>query len=1373
VSQKIQYDRLRYSYSRYSRSLDIPSLVDLQRSSYEHFLCRDAALDKREGSGIYAVLKNLFSIEGPSKGSSLEFLSYRIEDPVYSIDESRKKGLTYGAALRAKLRLTLPASSADEEKIVRDQEVYLGDFPIMTKEGTFVVGGVERVIVSQLHRSPGIFFDVEKGSYVGRKAFTSRITPSEGSWLDFEFDAKNIFYIRIDRKRKIPVTTFLAALPSEDCPDDPKVGMSREEILSHFYQSISFALQDDMWRVPLSKETIGRLGVLAFDLVDADSGRVLLKKGQRISSADIEHWVDKGAKGVLLPFDSVVGCFLSHNIVNEMTGELVFEAGKEILSEDLDLLKEFSVSCVRIVDTYQDNGEFYLHNTLVLDKVRDRSQALFDIHRTLRPGERSNFEGVLELFNNLFFNPERYSLSEVGRLKINQRLGLDLPLSLTTLCTKDIFSVVRYMLDLRRGKGYVDDIDSLTNRRVRAVGELLSVQFRSAVPRMKRSVRERMASMDAETVVPSDLINSRPLSSLIREFFGSFQLSQFMDQTNPLSEFNHKRRLSALGPGGVTRDRASIEIRDVHPTHYGRICPVETPEGSNIGLISSLAVYVRINKYGFLETPYRRVVDGIVTDEVVYVSPLEEGGAAVAQADSEMDEAGKLQGLVGCRRLGEYVLLQPNEVDFMDVAPKQILSLAGSLIPFLENNDASRALMGANMMRQAVPLVRCQAPLVGTGSERLVVRDSGVSILAKRSGIVDQANADRIVVRPFEVHADEGIVDVYHLEKFRKSNDGTCICQKALCVPGDHVEKGDILADGSATFAGDLALGRNVKVAFAMMDGLGFEDSIILSQSLVDDDAFTSVHITSLDIVARDTKLGSEEICFDVPFASEESTRHLDEAGIVSIGSKVGPGDVLVGRVSPKAEAPLTAEEKLLRAIFSGKAADMKDTSLRVPPGVFGTVVDVRVSVRRGTRDEDLDERTLAIRRHDVAQLLSERDTERTVLFHGFRSTVVDLLSGQKVQKDWGRVGAGKALSKSDLEKAAEEALRKIVVKDEDIAKDFQQLLKEHDNALDALGKVYQGRMENLLRGDDLPPGVLKKVEVFLAIKRKIQVGDKMAGRHGNKGVVSAILPREDMPILDDGTRVEVVLNPLGLPSRMNVGQIYETHTGYACLKKGEKIKALLAQAFQDESGGETLLRQGLKQICNDTKIGDFVDTLNCQDLVKCARVLTAGVPISVPAFEGLSCEKIGDLLEDAGANVSGQEWVRDGRTGVYLDRPVTVGVMYMLKLHHLVDEKIHARSVGPYSLVTQQPLGGRSQFGGQRLGEMEVWALEAYAACITLLEMLTIKSDDIKGRTEAYKNIVHGVEDFSSENSPESWNVLVKELQTLGINVETADVTL
>ena len=1371
MSQKIQYDRLRYSYSLYGKSMDIPSLVDLQRSSYKAFLCKDGTPEQKKHSGIYNILQNLFSIEGGVKGSSLEFLSYRIDDPVYSIEESRKKNLTYGSALRAKIRLTLPASGGSEEKIVRDQEVYLGDFPIMTKEGSFVVGGVERVVVSQLHRSPGIFFDVEKGGYAGRKSFTSRITPYEGSWLDFEFDAKNIIYVRIDRKRKMPVTTLLAAMPSKEYPDDPKVGMSREEIISHFYQSLDLRLQKDMWRVPLLPGLTERMGSAEFDWVDADSGAVLMQMGHRVDAEHISEWQEQGIKHVLMPLECIVGQFLSHNIVNEVTGEVVFEAGKELLSEDLDLLKDASVHCVRIVDTHEDNGEFYLHNTFLQDKAHDRAQALADIRRVLRPGERSNFEGSLELFNNLFFNPERYSLSEVGRLKLNRRLGLDFPLSLHTLCVDDIFAVVRYMLGLKRGQGHVDDIDSLTNRRVRAVGELLSAQFRSAVPRMKRSMRERMSLMNVDDVVPADLINSRPLSSLIREFFGSFQLSQFMDQTNPLSEFNHKRRLSALGPGGVTRDRAAIELRDVHPTHYGRICPVETPEGGNIGLISSLAVYVRINKYGFLETPYRRVIDGVVTDDIVYVSPLEEGDASVAQADSVVDASGKLLGLVGCRRLGEYVLLKPENVDFMDVAPKQILSLAGSLIPFLENNDASRALMGANMMRQAVPLVRCQAPLVGTGSENLVVRDSGVSIIAKRSGIVDQADAKRIVVRPFDMSVEGGVVDVYHLEKFRKSNDGTCICQKALCVPGDTVQEGDIIADGAATVAGDLALGRNVKVAFAMMDGFGFEDSIILSQSLVDDDAFTSVHITSLDIVARDTKLGSEEICFDIPFASEESTRHLDEAGIVSIGAKVGPGDVLVGRISPKAEGPLTAEEKLLRAIFSGKAADMKDTSLRVPPGVFGTVVDVRVSVRRGTRDEDLDERTLAIRRHDIAALIKERDTEHAVLFHGLRSAVVDLIAGHKLKKEWGGLAAGDILPRSKIEKVSEEALYKIALSDESVHKDFSRLLKEHGNVLSALKKSYQGRMENLMRGDDLPPGVLKKVEVFLAVKRKIRVGDKMAGRHGNKGVVSAILPHEDMPVLDDGTRVDIVLNPLGLPSRMNIGQIYETHTGYACLKKGEKVKALLVRVCGDEKGGEEALRRGLKEICDDEKIAEFVDGLGPEGLIQCANMLCAGVPISVPAFEGLSSEKIGSLLESSGANASGQEWVRDGRTGEYLDRPVTVGVIYMMKLHHLVDEKVHSRSVGPYSLVTQQPLGGRSQFGGQRLGEMEVWALEAYGACISLHEMLTIKSDDIKGRTEAYRNIVHGVEDFSSENAPESWNVLVKELQTLGIHVETARI--
>jgi len=1361
------YRRIRYNFSRVPEAMSIPSLIELQRRSYEEFLQKDVPAAERRVVGLQASLMALFPVQDFSGRVQLEFLEYVLEDQKCDLVEARQKGLTYAAPLRAKLRLT--GWEEDRSlKFMKEQDVYLGDIPLMTREGTFVINGVERVVVSQMHRSPGVFFDHDRGSHSsGKFLFLARIIPAQGSWVDFEFDIKDMLCVRIDRKRKMPVSTLLMALESDHQPDplaapSKRLGMSRQEILNTFYDKQMYGYADGHWRIAFV-EGMWKNVRLEEDLLNAKTGEVLAEKGGKLQLRTIRQWIAQGVSHVLVPYSHIIGRFSAEELSDPGTGEIFIEVGAELTLEKVDCLVKKGVHEIPVLDIDGVQVGPFLRNTLMSDKNTNRSEALFDIYRVLRPGESPTLDAAYTLFHNLFFNSEKYDLSDVGRLKVNSRLGLDTPITTRFLEKSDLIAVVRYLLDLKQGRGHVDDIDSLTNRRVRSVGELLEVQYRSGLMRMQRIIRERMTAVDLETAMPNDLLNARPLSSIIREFFGTSQLSQFMDQTNPLSEVNHKRRLSALGPGGLTRERAGIEVRDVHPTHYGRICPVETPEGANIGLINSMAIYARINPYGFLETPYRKVINGHLTSEIVYVSAMEEEGHTIAQADVAVDDQRRLtDALIGCRRSGDYVLVGPEEIDFADISPKQILSVASALIPFVENDDANRALMGSNMQRQAVPLMRARAPLIGTGIEGLVIRDSGVIVRARRDGVVSQVDASRIVVRPTTLSGQGSVVDIYNLDKFRKSNAGTCIHQKPLVRVGQYLKEGDIIADGAATDRGELALGHNALVAFMPFDGCGFEDSIVLSQKLVDEDAYTSIHIDELETSVRDMKLGYEEITRDVPGANEEVLRHLDEAGVVYIGADVSPGDILVGKVSPKAEVPLTPEEKLLRAIFSDKAADMKDSSLRVPAGMSGTVVDVRIFSRRGV---ERDERSLAIEREAVSRMSQEKEVERRILEQGLTQALKDILLGQTLAQKVDKWDVGTVITEDIYYDIPKTRNKKIMLQDKESMTRVVGLYQQHDVVVEELEKRFKQKWDKLQRGDDLPTGVLKTVKVFLAIKRKIQPGDKMAGRHGNKGVVSVIMPQEDMPYLADGTPVDVVLNPLGLPSRMNVGQILETHLGWVSLQKGKKAGQILRNAALAEDG-EKILRDGLKDLYKKPEIADIIDSLSPEALLSMVKDIVDGLPMATPVFEGAKVDEIERLFREVRVNESGQEILYDGRTGEAFDRPVTVGVLYMLKLHHLVDEKIHARSIGPYSLVTQQPLGGKSQFGGQRFGEMEVWALQAYGAARTLLEMLTVKSDDLQGRMEVYKAIIKGQESFTSD-VPESFNVLIKELKTLGMNIE------
>ncbi len=1373
--------RIRNYFGRIGEAVTMPNLIELQVKSYLAFLQNDVLPSKREDIGLQAIFKSVFPIEDFSGKAQLEFFQYDFDHPKYDIEECRQRGMTYASPLKVVFRLIVWDLDEDTgSKSVRDikeQEVYMGDMPLMTDKGTFIINGSERVVVSQMHRSPGVFFDHDRGKThsSGKLLYAARVIPYRGSWLDFEFDGKDLLYVRIDRRRKLPVTTLLMALNGDEAEplnfsrsQDIKIsgGVTREDILSTFYGLVPYKAHEKGWSIPFEPNR-WRGKRLQNSLVDARTNQVVADAQTKLTQRRIKALVEEGVKEILVSREDIIGHYLSRDLIDGTTGEVVAECGNEITEAILQKIEKLKVNEVSTLAIDHINVGAHLRNTLMSDRNKTREEALFDIYRVLRPGEPPTAEGALSLFRGLFFDIERYDLSSVGRVKMNARLNIDVDDSVRTLRKEDIIEIVRYLLELKDGRGEVDDIDNLANRRVRPVGELLENQYRLGLLRMERSIRERMGAVEIDTVMPHDLINAKPASTAIKEFFTSSQLSQFMDQYNPLSEITHKRRLSALGPGGLTRERAGFEVRDVHPTHYGRICPIETPEGPNIGLINSLATYARVNKYGFIETPYRKVYKGKVSDEVIYVTAMEEGRYTIAQANAKVNEKGELtEEYMPCRCKGELVLAHVNDIDLIDVSPKQIVSVAASLIPFLENDDANRALMGSNMQRQAVPLIKVDAPLVGTGMEGPVARDSGVVIVAKRDGIVDQVDAKRIVIRATNRASDSSSgVDIYNLLKFQRSNQNTCINQIPLVSVGDKIRAGDIIADGPCTDKGELALGRNVLVAFMAWQGYNYEDSIIISERVVRDDTFTSVHIERFDVMARDTKLGNEEITRDVPNVGEEALRHLDEAGIAYIGAEVKPGDILVGKVTPKGESPMTPEEKLLRAIFGEKAADVRDTSLRVPAGVSGVVVDAQVYTRRGV---EKDERSLAIERIEIEKLAKDRDDERRILEDDYYSRLRERLVGQKVVS--GPRGAkwlskGATIDGASLEGLTRGQWRQIVVEDELTMKELERLGAQIDHDISNLQEHFEQKVAKLRRGDELPPGVLKMVKIYVAVKRKLQPGDKMAGRHGNKGVVSIIVPEEDMPHLEDGTPVDFILNPLGVPSRMNVGQILETHLGWAANGLGRRIDEALARYKLGEIPAEELRKVVLHSYMNK---GDqqYISKMSDAEIEELSHNIRKGVPMATPVFDGASEEEIADALKAAQLDASGQVMLVDGRTGEPFDRKVTVGYIYMLKLHHLVDDKIHARSVGPYSLVTQQPLGGKAQFGGQRFGEMEVWALQAYGAAHTLQEMLTVKSDDVAGRTKVYEAIVRGDNDLEV-GIPESFNVLMKELRSLGLNVE------
>ncbi|WP_454717790.1 DNA-directed RNA polymerase subunit beta [Caulobacter segnis] len=1343
--------RIRKSFGRIPEAVQMPNLIEVQRSSYEQFLQREVRPGQRRDEGVEAVFKSVFPIKDFNERAVLEYVSYEFEEPKYDVEECIQRDMTFAAPLKVKLRLivfeTEEETGARSVKDIKEQDVYMGDIPLMTDKGTFIVNGTERVIVSQMHRSPGVFFDHDKGKThaSGKLLFAARVIPYRGSWLDFEFDAKDIVYVRIDRRRKLPATTFLYAL-----------GMDGEEILTTFYDVVPFEKRAGGWATPYKPER-WRGVKPEFPLVDADTGEEVAPAGTKITARQAKKFADAGLKTLLLAPEALTGRYLARDAVNFSTGEIYSEAGDELDVPAIQALADQGFDTIDVLDIDHVTVGAYMRNTLRVDKNAVREDALFDIYRVMRPGEPPTVEAAEAMFKSLFFDAERYDLSSVGRVKMNMRLEQDVSDEVRILRKDDVLAVLKVLVGLRDGRGEIDDIDNLGNRRVRSVGELLENQYRVGLLRMERAIKERMSSVDIDTVMPHDLINAKPAAAAVREFFGSSQLSQFMDQTNPLSEITHKRRLSALGPGGLTRERAGFEVRDVHPTHYGRICPIETPEGPNIGLINSLATHARVNKYGFIESPYRRVKDGKPQDEVVYMSAMEESKHVIAQSNIAVADGEIVDDLVPGRINGEPTLLQKETVDLMDVSPRQVVSVAAALIPFLENDDANRALMGSNMQRQAVPLVQSDAPLVGTGMEAVVARDSGAVVIAKRTGVVEQIDGTRIVIRATEeTDAARSGVDIYRMSKFQRSNQSTCINQRPLVKVGDRIVAGDIIADGPSTELGELALGRNALVAFMPWNGYNFEDSILISERIVRDDVFTSIHIEEFEVMARDTKLGPEEITRDIPNVGEEALRNLDEAGIVAIGAEVQPGDILVGKVTPKGESPMTPEEKLLRAIFGEKASDVRDTSLRLPPGVAGTIVDVRVFNRHGV---DKDERALAIERAEIDRLGKDRDDEFAILNRNISGRLRELLVGKVALSGPKGLSRGEITSEG-LAQVASGLWWQIALEDEKAMGELESLRRLFDENRKRLDRRFEDKVDKLQRGDELPPGVMKMVKVFVAVKRKLQPGDKMAGRHGNKGVISRILPIEDMPFLADGTHVDVVLNPLGVPSRMNVGQIFETHLGWACANLGKQITNLLED--WQHGGQKQALVERLTEIYGPDE--ELPDTE--EGLVELAKNLGKGVPIATPVFDGARMDDIEGHLEMAGVNKSGQSILFDGLTGEQFKRPVTVGYIYMLKLHHLVDDKIHARSIGPYSLVTQQPLGGKAQFGGQRFGEMEVWALEAYGAAYTLQEMLTVKSDDVAGRTKVYESIVRGDDTFEA-GIPESFNVLVKEMRSLGLNVE------
>ena len=1364
--------RIRKHFGKIREVLEMPNLIQVQKSSYDLFLNSGEGEAPTDGEGIMGVFQSVFPIKDFNETSVLEFVSYELEHPKYDVEECQTRDMTYSAPLKVKLRLIVfdvdEDTGARSVKDIKEQDVFMGDMPLMTPNGTFVVNGTERVIVSQMHRSPGVFFDHDRGKThsSGKLLFACRVIPYRGSWLDFEFDAKDLVFARIDRRRKLPVTTVLYSL-----------GLDREGIMDAYYNTVVYTVKKNKgWVTKFFPERI-RGTRPNYDIIDAKTGKVIAEAGKKVTPRAVKKLIDDAkVTEILVPFDELVGKFVAKDLINEETGEIWVEAGDELtweLDKDdevkggtLKRLIDEGVTDIPVLDIDNVNVGPYMRNTVASDKNWNRDTALMDIYRVMRPGEPPTVDAASALFETLFFDSERYDLSAVGRVKMNMRLDLDAPDTHRTLRKEDIIECIRAIVDLRDGRGEVDDIDHLGNRRVRSVGELMENQYRVGLLRMERAIKERMSSVEIDTVMPQDLINAKPAAAAVREFFGSSQLSQFMDQTNPLSEVTHKRRLSALGPGGLTRERAGFEVRDVHPTHYGRMCPIETPEGPNIGLINSLASFARVNKYGFIETPYRKVVDSKVTDEVIYMSATEEMRHTIAQANAQLDSRGKfINDLASTRKSGEYTLQPPSNIDYIDVSPKQLVSVAASLIPFLENDDANRALMGSNMQRQAVPLMQATAPFVGTGIESVVAKDSGAAIMAKRGGVIDQVDATRVVVRVTDkLESGDPGVDIYSLRKFQRSNQNTCINQRPLVTVGDTVIKGEVVADGPSTDMGELALGKNVLVAFMPWNGYNYEDSILISERIARDDVFTSIHIEEFEIAARDTKLGPEEITRDIPNVGEEALRNLDEAGIVYIGAEVEPGDILVGKITPKGESPMTPEEKLLRAIFGEKASDVRDTSLRVKPGDFGTVVEVRVFNRHGV---EKDERALQIEREEVETLARDRDDEIGILDRNIYARLKSLILGKKALKGPKEIKAGSKIDEELLNQISNGLWWQLAIDDEKCALDVEALNSQYELQKNVLENRFQDKVEKVRRGDDLPPGVMKMVKVFVAVKRKLQPGDKMAGRHGNKGVISKVVPMEDMPFLADGTPVDFCLNPLGVPSRMNVGQILETHMGWAARGLGQSISEALAEFKR--SGEKGPLDDAIKNAYGEDLFNEAFKPMSEDQFVEAASNVVDGVPIATPVFDGAKENDVNEALEKAGFDRSGQSVVFDGRTGEQFARPVTVGVKYLLKLHHLVDDKIHARSTGPYSLVTQQPLGGKAQFGGQRFGEMEVWALEAYGAAYTLQEMLTIKSDDVAGRTKVYESIVKGEDNFEA-GIPESFNVLVKEVRGLGLNMELLD---
>ena len=1347
--------RLRLGESQ-SEVMQTPYLLGIQLDSYEQFLQANIPADKRLDVGLQSAFKSVFPIESYSGNARLEYVSYVLGAPLFDVKECKLRGLTFAGPLKVKMRLVVfdreIAKDNSAIKAIKEQEVYMGELPLMTETGSLVINGTERVVVSQLHRSPGVFFEHDKGKThsSGKLLYSARIIPYRGSWLDFEFDPKDCLFVRIDRRRKLPATVILRAL-----------GYDSEQILNLFYETNSFHFTKDKIVLDLLPHRL-RGELAAMDIFD-EKGEVIVEANRRISARHIRRIEKANIKSLEVTEEYLIGRRLAHPIVDKTTGEVIAEANAEITSELIATLRATKLMSIDTLYINEIERGAYISDTIKLDSSASKMDALVEIYRIMRPGEPPTKDSAESLFESLFFAPERYDLSAVGRMKFNRRVGKTDLTGAGVLSKEDIVDVLKVLVNIRDGQGVVDDIDHLGNRRVRSVGEMTENQFRVGLVRVERAVKDRLSLADVDTLMPQDLVNAKPVSAAIKEFFGSSQLSQFMDQNNPLSEVTHKRRVSALGPGGLTRERAGFEVRDVHPTHYGRVCPIETPEGPNIGLINSLSVYARTNEYGFLETPYRRVVEGRVTQDLQYLSAIEEGDFYIAQANTRVDNKGRLLDyLISSRHKGEFTLTAREKINFMDVSPRQIVSVAASLIPFLEHDDANRALMGSNMQRQAVPTIHPEKPLVGTGMERLVAVDSGVTIAAKRPGVVDAVDASRIVVRvdASALRDDEDMgIDIYNLTKYTRSNQNTCINQRPIVNVGDVVQQADVMADGPSTDLGELSLGQNLMVAFMPWNGYNFEDSILLSEKLVKDDRFTSIHIQDLTCISRDTKLGPEEVTADIPNVGEGALSKLDECGIVYIGAEVNPGDILVGKVTPKGETQLTPEEKLLRAIFGEKASDVKDSSLRVPPGVSGTVIDVRVFVRDGVKK---DERILQIEEDQLTQMQKDLDDELRIRFEALFSGLQKLIVGQIVDGGPDKLKAGSKVTAEYLKELPNEKWFSIRLRDD---KANQRLEASHQKYLSLQterNEKLKSIRNKLTQGDDLAPGVIKIVKVYLAVKRRIQPGDKMAGRHGNKGVVSIIVPVEDMPYLEDGTPVDIVLNPLGVPSRMNVGQVLETHLGWAAKGLGRKIGQLI-----DQHASMSALREYLTKLY-DTSFSQKlnVEALTDHEVIDLARNLRGGVPVSTPVFDGASEDEIRNLLKMADLPTSGQMILHDGRTGRQFSRPVTVGYMYMLKLNHLVDDKMHARSTGSYSLVTQQPLGGKAQFGGQRFGEMEVWALEAYGAAYTLQEMLTVKSDDVNGRTRMYKNIVDGDHRMDA-GMPESFNVLVKEIRSLAINID------